>query len=127
MVDGLGLDEAHAAPLLREIVDDDPSQLEAALMLAGVLERVGANDDLATLLSRQIDSAKDRGDAASIASFALRLGKLLERKDRAEARNVYYTGLDLEPKSREILDALLQVLDAQGDAGERADVLEKRL
>ncbi len=127
MVDGLALDDARAAPLLREIVDDDPSQLEAALMLAGVLERTGASEELASLLSRQIDSAKDRGDAASIASLALRLGKLLEPKDRAEARNVYYTGLDWEANSRELLDALFQILDGEQDAAERADVLEKRL
>ncbi len=127
MLDGLGLDDARAAPLLREIVDDDPSQLEAALMLAGVLERTGATDELASLLSRQIDSAKDRSDAPSIASLALRLGKLLEKKDQAEARNVYYTGLDWVPASRELLDALLQILDRPEDAAERADVLEKRL
>ena len=35
MVEGLGLDDARAAPLLREIVDEDPSQLEASLMLVG--------------------------------------------------------------------------------------------
>ncbi len=127
MLDGSGLDDVRAAPLLREIVDDDPSQLEAALMLAGVLERTGANDELASLLSRQIDSAKDRSDAPSIASLALRLGRLLEKRDRAEARNVYYTGLDWAPADRELLDALLLLLDGPEDAAERADVLEKRL
>jgi tetratricopeptide (TPR) repeat protein len=127
MVDGLGLDDARAAPLLREIVDEDPSQLEAALMLAGVLERTGASDELAELLSRQIDSAKDRGDAASIASLALRLGQLLEQRDRSEARNVYYTGLDWQAANGELLDALLRLLDGEEDATERADVMERRL
>lgn len=51
MLEGLGLDDAAAAPLLREIVDEDPSQLEAALMLAGVLERTGQRDELAALLA----------------------------------------------------------------------------
>ena len=69
-------------------------------MLAAILERTGKSDELAALLSRQIDSAKDRGDAASIASLALRLGRLLEQRDRAEARNVYYTGLDWEAGSQ---------------------------
>ncbi len=127
MVDGLGLDDAQAAPLLREIVDEDPSQLEAALMLAGVLERTGDNDELAALLSRQIDAAKDRGDASSIASLALRLGQLLEQRDRAEARSVYYTGLDWEAASRPLLDALLRLLDGEDDANERADVTERLL
>jgi tetratricopeptide (TPR) repeat protein len=127
MVDGMGLDDEHAAPLLREIVDEDPSQLEAALMLAAVLERAGDQEELASLLSRQIDAAKDRGDAASIASLALRLGRLLEQRDRSEARSVYYTGLDWEAASRPLLDALLGLLDGEDDANERADVMERRL
>jgi tetratricopeptide (TPR) repeat protein len=127
MVEGLGLDDAHAAPLLREIVDEDPSQLEAALMLAGMLERGGDGEELASLLSRQIDAAKDRGDAPSIASLALRLGRLLEQRDRAEARAVYYTGLDWEPGNADLLDALLQLLDSDDDASERADVTERRV
>lgn len=127
LVDGLSLSDAEASPVLREIVDEDPSQVEAALMLAAILERAGERDELAQLLSRQMDSAKDRGDAQAIASLALRLGGLLEEQDRMQARNVYYTGLDWEPKSRELLDALVRLLSSVDDAAERADVLERRL
>ena len=126
-IEKLGIDDAQAAPLLREIVDEDPSQLDAALMLAEVLERTGETDELAGLLSRQIDSAKDRSDAPSVASLALRLGRLLEQRDRAEARGVYYTGLDWDPASRPLLEALFGVLDGDDDASERADVMERRL
>ncbi len=127
MVEGLALDDAQAAPLLREIVDEDPSQLEASLMLSAVLERTGDKDELAALLSRQIDAAKDRGDAPTIASLALRLGQLVEERDRGEARSVYYTGLDWEPASKDLLEALLGLLDGAEDATERADVTERRL
>ncbi|HTB74892.1 MAG TPA: tetratricopeptide repeat protein [Polyangiaceae bacterium] len=127
MVEGLGLDDAQAAPLLREIVDEDPSQLDAALMLAGMLERSGDSEELASLLSRQIDAAKDRGDAPSIGSLALRLGHLLEQRDRSDARTVYYTGLDWEPSNPDLLDALLLLLDSEDDANERADVTERRV
>jgi tetratricopeptide (TPR) repeat protein len=126
-IEKLGIDDAQAAPLLREIVDEDPSQLDAALMLAEVLERTGETDELAGLLSRQIDSAKDRSDAPSVASLALRLGRLLEQRDRSEARNVYYTGLDWDPTSRALLEALFGMLDGDDDAPERADVMERRL
>jgi len=126
MMQSLGLGDEQAAPLLREIVDDDPSQIEAALMLAAILERAGARDELADLLGRQIDAAKDRGDGPSIASLSLRLGALLEQTDRMQARNVYYAALDWEPKSRELLDALLRLID-EGDVAERADLLERRL
>jgi tetratricopeptide (TPR) repeat protein len=127
MMQGLGLADADAAPLLREIVDEDATQVESALMLAAILERTGAREELAELLASQIEAAKDRSDVASIGSLALRLGQLLEQTDRMQARNVYYTGLDWEPANRGVLDALVRLLDAEGDAGERADLLERRL
>ncbi len=127
MVDHRKLGDADAAPLLREILDDDMSQVEAALMLAAILERAGARDDLAELLAKQIEAAKDRADASSVASLTLRLGALLEDADRMQARNAYYTGLDWDPKSAALLDGLLRMLSAEEDAGERADVLERRL
>ena len=71
----------EAAPMLREIVDEDPSQVEAAILLAGILERSGRDEDLAHLLARQIDSAKDRNDASSVAELSLAPGRA-----RGEAR-----------------------------------------
>jgi tetratricopeptide (TPR) repeat protein len=125
--DGMGLSDAEAIPLLREIVDDDPGQVEAGLALASLLERSGEHDELAELLARQIESAKDRADASSVASLALRLGSLLGQSNRMEARNAFYMGLDWEPANRELLDALLALLDGDADAGERADLAERRL
>jgi tetratricopeptide (TPR) repeat protein len=118
-----------AAPELREIVDEDPGLIDAALMLASILERTGQTDELIELLSRQLDGARDRGDASSVASLALRLGALVEASDRGRARDAYYTGLDWEPKNRGLLDALLRLLESEADAdsGEVADVLERRL
>jgi golgin subfamily B member 1 len=127
MMEGLALPPGEAVPLLREIVDDDPTQVEAALMLAAILEKTGARAELAELLAAQIEAAKDRADAATIASLALRLGGLLAADDPMQARNVYYTGLDWDPKSRDLLDALVKLLDGEGDAGEKADLQERRL
>ncbi len=127
MMRGLGLGDSEATPLLREIVDEDPSQVEAALMLAAILERSGARDELAELLGRQIESAKDRGDNATIASLALRLGGLLEGTDALQARNVFYTGLDWDPRNKELLDGLIRLLQSPESVAERADLLERRL
>jgi tetratricopeptide (TPR) repeat protein len=127
MMRGLGLGDAEAAPLLREIVDEDPGQVEAAIMLAAILERAGAREELAALLARQIEAAKDRGDTATIASLALRLGALLEATDPMQARNVYYTGLDWDAKSKSLLEALARLLSSSEDASERAELLERRL
>ncbi|MGA3119299.1 MAG: tetratricopeptide repeat protein [Polyangiaceae bacterium] len=123
----LGLDEVDAATALREILDEDPNQRDAALMLAEIFERAGSHDELAALLAHQIEAAKDRADAASIASLSLRLGALREPVDRLEARNIYYTALDWEPQDRALLDSLLRLLGAADSAGERADILERRL
>jgi golgin subfamily B member 1 len=126
-MEGLGLTDAEAAPLLREIVDDDAAQVDAALMLGAILERSGAHDELIDLLARQIDAARDRADAPSIVSLSLRLGALVEATNPVQARNAYYTALEWGPQSRELLDALLRVLDGEADVAERADVCERRL
>ncbi len=123
----LGLTDAQAASLLREIVDEDASQVHAALMLAAIHERAGAREELTDLLARQIDAAKDRNDAASIASLSMRLGLLLQASDRMQARDVYYTGLEWEPRSRELLDALIALLEGDENTAERADLLERRI
>jgi tetratricopeptide (TPR) repeat protein len=127
MTEHLGMDDGGATRELREIVDEDPGFVDAALALASILERTGKTEELAELLSRQFDAARDRGDAASVASLALKLGAMVRETDRTRARDVYYTGIDWEPKNRAILDALLVLLDSDDDAGERAEVLEKRL
>ena len=126
-LESTGLSDAGAAPLLREIVDDDARQVEAALMLAGILERSGATGELTDLLARQIDAAKDRDDSQSIVSLSLRLGSLLEPGEPMQARNVYYAALEWKPQSVELLDSLLRLVDDASDAGERADLRERRL
>jgi tetratricopeptide (TPR) repeat protein len=126
MMKHLGLGD-DAAPLLREIVDDDPSQVEAAILLAGILERRGASDELANLLAKQLEAAKDRQDSASVGSLSLRLGQLLEQKDPIEAKNVLYAGLDWVEGHEEILGLLARILEREGQNADRADLLERLL
>jgi tetratricopeptide (TPR) repeat protein len=122
----LGLGD-EAAPLLRDIVDDDPSQVEAAMMLAGIFERQGNVDDLAALLGKQLDGAKDRQDSLSVGTLSLRLGRLLEAKDPLEAKSVLYAGLDWVGQDKEILDLLARIHGRLGQGLERADLLERVL
>jgi tetratricopeptide (TPR) repeat protein len=128
MREHLGLADADAAPLLHELIDEDPSQTDAAILLTEILERTGSREDLAALLARQIEAAKDRSDASSVASLSLRLGAILEPSGQSlEARNVYYAALDWEPANPELLDGLLRLLGPEHDPVERADILERRL
>ncbi len=115
------------APMLREIVDDDPSQVEAAILLAGILERSGQEDELAGLLARQIDAAKDRSDASSVAELSLRLGALVEKRSPVDARAVYYAALDWDGTNRDCLRALVRLHESDPDPGDRADLMERLL
>jgi tetratricopeptide (TPR) repeat protein len=111
-----------AAPMLREIVDEDPTQVDAALLLAAILERTGREEELAELLARQIDAAKDRSDSASVASLSLRLGAIV-----VEARPVYYAALEWDPKNPDLLRALLALLVGDDDVHDRGEILERLL
>src|SRR5262249_17883662 len=55
-------DEALATSLLSDALLEDPSQLDAAMLLASIYERRGDRDALKDLLARQLDAAKDRGE-----------------------------------------------------------------
>ncbi len=122
----LGAGDA-AAPMLREIVDEDPSQVEAAILLAGILERSGQEDELAALLARQIDAAKDRNDATSVAELSLRLGALVVKRSPSEARAIYYAALEWDAANRECLRALVRLLQGDDDVNDRAEVMERLL
>jgi len=123
----LKLSDDDAAQELRDIVDEDPAQVDAALLLVNIYERNGREDDLAELLARQLDGAKDRQDAEAVSSLSRRLGQLLEKRDRSEARDVYYAALEWDPRSREILMALERLHDEDADIEARSDVMERRL
>ncbi len=126
-MDKLRLAEEDAAVELREIVDEDPAAVDAAIMLGNILERSGREDDLAELLRRQLDGAKDRQDSEAVSSLSRRLGELLEKRDRAAARDVYYAALDWDPQARDILLALERMHDEDMDVEARSDVMERRL
>jgi tetratricopeptide (TPR) repeat protein len=123
----LKLSDDDAAQELREIVDENPAQVDAALLLVSIYERTGREDDLAEMLARQLDGAKDREDADAVSSLSRRLGQLLEKRDRAQARDVYYAALDWDPRSRELLLALERMHDEDADIEARSDVMERRL
>jgi tetratricopeptide (TPR) repeat protein len=123
----LRLTDEDAAVELREIVDEDPAQVDGAILLGTILERSGREEDLVELLGKQLDAAKDRQDADAVGSLSRRLGQLLEPKDRAQAQTIYYAALDWDPRAKEILFAL-EVLHEQAEETEqRADIMERRL
>jgi tetratricopeptide (TPR) repeat protein len=123
----LRLSDEDAATELREIVDEDPAQVDGAILLGTILERSGRDEDLVELLGKQLDAAKDRQDADAVGSLSRRLGGLLEGRDRAQARDIYYAALDWDPRAKEILVALEALHEQDGETDQKADVMERRL
>ena len=96
------------------------------MLLLGMLEKSGRKDELASLLGRQLDAAKDRGDVASIVSLSMRLGALFEeRGELTEALDAYHAALDWDASSKAPLQALVRLSESRGDPFEIADALEK--
>lgn len=125
-IEKLGLGD-DAATQLKEILDDDPSQANAAILLGSILERNGREDELVDLLSSQLDAARDREDTASIVSLSKRLGALLEGRAPEEAKSVYRRMLEWKGDERDVLEALARLCEASGDLTERAEVMERLL
>ena len=123
----LRLTDEDAAVELREIVDEDPAQVDGAILLGTILERSGREEDLVELLGKQLDSAKDRADADAVSSLSRRLGQLLEPKDREQAQTIYYAALDWDPRAKEILIALEALHEQAEETEQRADIMERRL
>ncbi|MEO6420149.1 MAG: tetratricopeptide repeat protein, partial [Polyangiaceae bacterium] len=117
----------EGASELRTIIDDDPGQEEAANMLTAILYRKGDETELAALLTKQIDAAKDREDAKRVASLTARLGAILEKRDPIAAIEVYRGGLDWDANNVQLLKSLLGLLLQHGDATDRAEVMERLL
>ena len=123
----LRLTDEDAAAELREIVDEDPAQVDGAILLGTILERSGREEDLVELLGKQLDAAKDRQDADAVSSLSRRLGQLLEPKDREQAQAIYYGALDWDPRAKEILSALEALHEQAGETEQKADIIERRL
>jgi tetratricopeptide (TPR) repeat protein len=124
----LSQDEVRAIDLLEEVLEENPSQPDAAKLLAGVLERQGRLDDLAGLLRRQLDSAKDREDGRAVSELSMKLGALLERRgDEHGALDVYHQTLDWDAQSRDALRAVLRLSVKLENSVDLGDALEKLL
>lgn len=108
------------------VLDDDPESEEATRLLSTLLRSQGRNAELADLVGRQLDAAKDKSNGPRIAELSLELAILLEGSDADRAIEVLRGGLEWEKDSRPLLERLLTLLESSGaDAAERAEVMER--
>jgi tetratricopeptide (TPR) repeat protein len=97
--------------------------------LSELYERTQRDEELAELLSTQIDAARARGDVAAELAFQVRLGEICESRlgDRARAIDTYRGVLARDARHRGALDALARLLRADGQKAEAAEVLSQLL
>src|SRR6185312_4845889 len=99
------------------------------LTLGRLYEKNGRDEDLAELLSQQVDAAQGRGDVPAAVKLLGRLGSVYESKlgEPERAMDTFRRVLDLDARHRPSLEALAR-LYRQGDRLEdTADVLERLL
>jgi tetratricopeptide (TPR) repeat protein len=118
-------DQEKAVALLKEVIEDDPSASEAAAVLSDLLEKLGRREELADLVRRELDAAKDREDRPRIVQLTLRLGALLEQQwDEQGALDAYHAALDWEPKSLDVLRQIVRLSTTRDDSLALGDALE---
>jgi tetratricopeptide (TPR) repeat protein len=119
-------DPEKAADLFREIVEGDPAQLEASVLLADLLEKAGRDAELSDLLRRQIEGAKDREDKDAVVSLSMKLAALLEKQgDDGGARDLYHSVTDWDPQNLPALRAIIRLGIKREDAVDLGNALDK--
>jgi tetratricopeptide (TPR) repeat protein len=118
-----------AIETLRSVLEDDPTESEAVALLSHLYEKEGLDEELAQLLSSQIDLAKERKDGAAELSLTVRLGDIYESRlgDVGKAIETYEAVLDREPAHKGALESLARLFEAKGELKSASEALEKLL
>ncbi len=119
--------EADGVAVLREVLDEDPDSLPASERLLDIFQKNGENEQLADLLERQLDRARDRSDVEAITALSLRRGSLLEATRRDDAMDVYRSALDWAPEDARVLGSLYRLYGVDDDQLDRAALGERLL
>jgi tetratricopeptide (TPR) repeat protein len=118
-----------AIDLVRAVLEDEPGRADAVVMLSELYEKTQRDEELAELLSSQIDGARARGDAEAELRFQVRLGEVYETRlnDRARAIETYEGVLERDPNHRGALECLARLCTTEGKLDRAASALDKLL
>lgn len=117
----------EAIELLVGVLEEDPSHKDAALFLSRLYEKSGRDEDLAQLLTKQIDVAASSQDSDAELVYRLRLGEVQETRlgDLVKAAETYQTIVDRKADHKGALIALARINEARGDKAAAAVFLER--
>ena len=117
--------EEPAIQALFEVISDDPSCISAVARLRELLVATGRDAELATLLSKELDRAKDQNDVARVVGLSLELSRLLSDKRQLDAAlDVCRAALQWSPNEADLLQASLALAEKLGDPELIADAIE---
>jgi tetratricopeptide (TPR) repeat protein len=118
-----------AIDLVRAVLEDDPGRADAVVVLSELYEKTQRDEELAELLSSQIDAARARGDAQAELRFQVRLGEIYETRlnDRGRAIETYQSVLERDPGHRGALECVARLSASEGKLEQAASALDKLL
>jgi tetratricopeptide (TPR) repeat protein len=120
--------DERAISVLAELLEDDPTNEQGSSLQATLLEKAGRLDELASLIERRIDAAKDRQDTGQVMALSTRLASLFEQQnDLDKARDAYFAVLDWDSANIDALRAIVRICEKRGELSDVADALEKLL
>lgn len=115
-----------AAETLRAILGEVPDHRGALDALSQLLERTGQDEELAELLSSEVEQARGRGDAAAELALEVRLAEIYEGrlKDTPRALETYEAILSRDGAHRGALEAVARLSEGRGTWERAARALE---
>jgi thioredoxin-like negative regulator of GroEL len=119
--------EHEAVGVLREILEDDPSDAPSADLLYELYQKGHREEDALELSYTQLEAAKSRRDSDRIVALALRIGGLLTAERREDAVTVYQGALEAAGDDAALLSALLGCLDTDEMPAMRGDLMGRLL
>jgi tetratricopeptide (TPR) repeat protein len=120
-------DTDRAIEQLRAILEEEPGHADAVLALSRLYESNGRDEDLAELLSQQMEAAQGRGDIPAAVKLLGRLGEVYETRlaEPERAIDTYRRVLDLDDHHKGSIDALARLYRKADRLDEAAEVLER--